>query len=285
MKRAFLSIILVLAILLIGSTPILHSASASDQDTANPATTSTEADDTETITVNVISHPDGTPDLPTSYPITRLGYTVFVDCPYTMLSQAADGQWHEADYIEPEFEIVPENVLWVIEPDQTYRMQLDLGGRAQNIQSAHLPSDTAYYVNVIYTGDVDEGGLGTFQLELQEQINDVFIVYRGVLKFVADRGANLFCTPDASIDETGILTVEFRPRQEGETYYHQFTINTPFVGEINAQAVPDWTKTTIYETDLSHYLYPHGVPEEPAWYFEDNPTLNPDAQPYRAALG
>lgn len=248
-------------------------------------------DDAEYLEANIFdtcstNNASGVNTPPMPYPITRLGQTIYIDCPFTLLSQDSAGNWQEADYIEPEFEVAPENVLWLIEPERSYRMQVDFGGRIQNIDPEHLPAGTRYNFNIIYTGQVDEGGLGTIQIEFSEQIGEIFMVYRGVLKFVADQGANLFCTPNATLDSKGILTVELRPRAEGETFSHQFEISTTFADNVMTNAIQDWTKTTVYDADLSHYLYPYGVPEELTWYFEENPTLNPDlTDTYHIAVG
>lgn len=302
MKKAFTGIILALTLLL-GISPISSDVQASTTSTSSTTTVSAQA---KTVSANSVATPGLTsanpiitaeppvpdisnrgPEFPD--PITRLGYVVYIDCPVTLLQRRSDtDEWTEADYIEPEFEVAPESVLWVVEPDQEYCLQVDFGGRTQNVELSHTTgSGVDYNISIIFTGDLDEGTLGTLRVELDECFADqhLHIVYRGVLKFVADHGANLFCQPDSGMNQSGVFSAHFRPRQEGETYCHTFTTDTPLKAKTPVSVLLDPNNRTVYDTDLSHYLYPHGVPAELEQYFEDLPTLNPDLKPAQYAVG
>ncbi len=263
--------------------------------TANPSALSTTQLTSSTSTATSSSATTAASSIqynpPTPYPITRLGHVIYIDCDFELLSfNPGTDAWEPADYIEPEFEVMPDNVLWVIEPERSYQMHVDFGDRIQNIPvAAASTANTKYSFDVIYTGLLPEGSLGTFQVEFSEQIDDVFVVYRGVLKFVADDGAELFCAPNASLDAEGKFTAEFRPRSEATRYFQQtdehtldcvnYNINTSFQADVPVTNILDHTQTTVYDSDLSHYLYPHGVPHKLQWYFDQFPMETAEPQP------
>ncbi len=217
-------------------------------------------------------------------PIMRLGHSIYINCPATLeVQDPSSGEWREADYLEPEFEVMPDNVLWVVEPDRNYRMTVDFGNRiaylkypkhyGQDTDDAyyHSPAASTFETYVTYTGNALPGTLGTFRVELDERIGDVVVIYRGELKFVADNGANLYCS-NASMDFNGNFTVDLQPRTtDSQFQYQQFTIDSPFSPQLNVHTVLDSNQPTVYSTNLADYLYPRGVPEELEWYFDQFP--------------
>lgn len=213
----------------------------------------------------------------------REGPVIYIDCPYTLEYQEPNSnEWQEAYYIEPEFEVLPENVLWVIDPSLNYRFSADFGGRLQNLHPASLPEGVGYAFDVIYTGVLPEGSLGTLQAEWQETINGVNVVYRSVLKFVADDGVDMRCSPNFEMTAEGVFRMEFHPSgqdaplsqddlAQADSMYRFYTLDASFGLAVPVHTWLDPTVETVYTADLGHYLYPYGVPRSLQWYFDQFP--------------
>lgn len=224
-------------------------------------------------TVQAISTTISEPPSEFPRPVTRLAHEIYIDCPATLeVFDPETDSWRTADYLEPEFEVPPENVLWVVEPEYSYRIVVDFGCRTACL-NYHRTITPAYTAAIIYSSDLGSGTLGSFCVELDEYLNDVCVVYCGEVKFIADNGAKLFCH-GPTIDAKGIFSADFSPRTVDDDVYDQFTITSPFDPQLSVRSVADYNQRTVYSTNLANYLYPHGVPEELEWYFDQFPITD-----------
>lgn len=225
-------------------------------------------------TVQVINTATSEPTYEFPRPVTRLTHEIYIDCPAALEVFNPDtDSWQIADYLEPEFEVPPENVLWVVESDLSYRIVVDFGDRAAYLNYCRT-TEPSYSIDVIYSSDLKPGALGNFCVELCEFVNDTCIVYCGEIKCIADEGAQIFCNTPA-MDSRGNFTANFSPRTStNDKIYSDFLINSPFAPQLKVRTVVDNSYRTVYSTNLANYLYPHGVPEELKWYFDQFPITD-----------